>query len=98
MMAENLKEAATLVRDYGGDVVVVSNRSLTTAWDDLEDLGLEATDQVGVMVLCDSLRRRERQLEAEHGVTAVAYLPGQEEAIVDVMMESESEVSGSPVL
>jgi signal transduction histidine kinase/DNA-binding response OmpR family regulator len=98
MMAENLKEAATLVRDYGGDVVVVSNRSLTSAWDDLEDLGLEATDQVGVMVLCDSLRRRERQLEAEHGVTAVAYLPGQEEAIVDVMMESESEVSGSPVL
>lgn len=96
MVADSLKEAATLAREYGGDLVVVSGESLTPRWAELRDLRVATKNRACIVVLCETLRKREKQLESEQDVIAVAYRPGREEEVFDVIMESESEFSRSP--
>ncbi len=43
-----------------------------------------------VKVLCDGVRKRERQLEELLGAQAIPYRPGQEEEVVETVTASEA--------
>ena len=61
----------------------------------LEELTAAGSEQMRVTVLCDAVRKRERQYEIEHQVTALAYRPGREEEVLDVIMEPDGELAWS---
>ncbi|UCE61541.1 MAG: hybrid sensor histidine kinase/response regulator, partial [Phycisphaerales bacterium] len=86
VMAENIKEAVSLVNDCAIDVILVASDSLSSQWSELDGFGIIPEDNTRVMVLGDAIRRNKRLLERLHNATAIPYHAGDEEAVVDAIM------------
>ena len=88
VIAASVKEAVTLANDYRADIVVVSSDALVAEAAEFKRLRTPANKDTRVVVLCESMRKRERLLEAESGVTVVPYRAGKERAVMDAIMAS----------
>lgn len=83
IVAESLAAAEDQIRQYPVEVVLLSHQGLRDDWTRLEKLKLAAENHVHVMILCETIRRRERRLAETHGVWVLPYRPGKEEEVAD---------------
>jgi len=96
IVAENGGEAYRLLRHYPVDLAVLTDEILGKDWAELKTMGIEPDQGLPVFVLCGRLRKKERYLAETHGVTPLAYRPGDEQAIVEAVMSAQQ--SPSPIL
>ncbi|UCG16121.1 MAG: response regulator [Phycisphaerales bacterium] len=85
IVAETIREAADQLRQYPVDVVLLSEAVVCGGWANLEELRLSVQDNVPIMILCESVRRKERQLAESCGVQLIRYRPGGEEEALDAV-------------
>lgn len=89
LVAEDLEAAETRIRDYSIDAVLLSSNALRKSWAELRQLREACPGDSTILVLCDAVRRRERQLAEEHRVTAMPYRPGSEDEVISALVSSE---------
>ena len=88
IVADTAEAATVLLRDYAVDVAVVPVGGGSRNWEALPTLYQAAPQGARMIVLCQSVRKRERQWADEHGVTALTYRLGQEEHVVATVTAS----------
>ncbi|UCG32983.1 MAG: hybrid sensor histidine kinase/response regulator [Phycisphaerales bacterium] len=81
--ADTVPHAAALLNNYTIDVVLLSAETLGHDWAKLKLFTDGPEQSPRIIVLCTNLRRKERRLADHHGVTALAYCPGDESRILD---------------
>jgi DNA-binding response OmpR family regulator len=81
--ADSLTTAADRMRQYPVEVVLLTQACLGADWTLLKKLKLTTEDNIHVMILCDTIRRKERRLADSHGVWLLPYRPGREDEIVE---------------
>jgi len=96
MIAENLHEAASLVRDYAIDIVIVSESMLDADWTQLELEPFGVRPDTHVVVLCDSVRRRQRETAEATAARVMPFKRGQEHAIAERVMDVDAAPRGEP--
>lgn len=85
VMADSIPAAAVQVRQYPVDLIVLSDRSLLGDWTRLEGLNINKENNIHVVVLCDTVRRKGQQLADAYGVGLLRYQAGQEEHVADTI-------------
>ena len=89
LVAATWKEASSLARDYAADAIIIPSQSLAMSGTITKELRTTTANGTRVLVLCETLRRQERQWEDEAGITTVIYRPGREAEVVDAIMASQ---------
>ena len=92
VFARTFEAAAGLIRDFPIDHVVVADHVMTPQWSELSELRSVLPENTRVLVLCEQIRKRQRHLAEENGVTVIRYEPGNEADIVSAVAPLPSEV------
>lgn len=89
MIAENLHEAAALVRDYAIDIVIVHESLLDEDWTQLELEPLGTNHDTRVVVLCDTLTKRHREAAESTRAEPFVFKRGQEHLFAESIMKGQ---------
>lgn len=97
LVAQTVGEGSRLTRHYRVDAVIIPRACLNAASGMPEDLRAAAANGTRVIVLCDTVRRKERQLEEQFGVVIVACQSGQEEKVVDAVLDTAEPIEAGTI-
>ncbi|MCH7993719.1 MAG: response regulator [Planctomycetes bacterium] len=98
MVAGDVSEATVLCRKYSGDFTVLSSEAALSNRAELLNLIRHSNDTAQLVVLSNSDRKTDRELQEGFGAVLVAYTPGQEEAVVDIVRSlNEEQTKETPV-
>lgn len=86
MLAESYDEAAQLAKDYGGHIILVADESLGGR--SSESFDAHAEDRPDLIVLSDALGEGEHHFDDEFQALIVGYRTGEEQEILDVVMQN----------
>jgi len=93
IVAETIQEAGDQLRQYPVDVVLLSDDLVCGGWATLEELRLSVKETVSIIILCETVRRKERQLAESCGVQLVRYRPGGEDEVLDAIRATRETLS-----
>ena len=85
MVAGDVSEATVLSRKYSGDITIMSGEVAMNHRAELLNLIRHSNDRAQLVVLSNSDRKSYKDLQESFGAVLVAYTPGREEAVVDVV-------------
>ena|GEM_PF-2482572 len=88
IVADTILAAADRIRDYPVDVVLLPGELVLGDWTKLEELPIAEDDDTQVMVMCETVRKRDRHLAEAYGVWLASYRPGAEEEVIASIKES----------
>ena len=91
MVAGDVSEATVLCRKYSGDFTVLSSEAALSNRVELLNLIRHSNDTAQLVVLSNSDRKTDRELQEGFGAVLVAYTPGREEAVVDIVRSLKGE-------
>ena len=82
LVAETLTAAAQRLRDYPVDDVVVSAAGLSSEWSELEELELDPSAGISLIVVCEQVKENEKRLAETVGARVLVSGRGLEDQVV----------------
>ena len=96
-VAEGMVEAAARLAKHAADWLVISEHALSGGWPEIPRLQRAARYKARVVVLCDSIRKRDRRLAEEHGAALIPYSVGEEADVMDILLANETTPIPEPI-
>lgn len=97
IVAESIEHAVELMMNCATDAIVVRSTELSSDWPELASLKEAGGCQTRTFVMCDTVRRRDKAVALQLGVTTVGGRLGCERELLDAMAERKSAFAGEIV-